>query len=158
VSPKVLVPHVPEVLSWCPLRPVYEDGSLEWLWGKAGEKRALGTLRACLVRESAGEVVGWFVYYARGSGESAVAQIAYRKPHLPLVMDHLFHDAWRTGATGLTGRLEPGLIPDLTRRGATFHRSGPWTLYHSDRLEIIKAIDQGNALLSRLEGEWWLSF
>src|SRR5205807_3955607 len=24
VSPKVLVPHVPEVLSWCPLRPVYE--------------------------------------------------------------------------------------------------------------------------------------
>jgi len=33
-----------------------------------------------------------------------------------------------------------------------------WTLVHSPRPEILHAIERGDALLSHLDGEWWLSF
>jgi hypothetical protein len=31
-------------------------------------------------------------------------------------------------------------------------------LYHSSRPEVAAAIERGDAFLSRLDGEWWLSF
>ena len=42
--------------------------------------------------------------------------------------------------------------------GATVRCDGTWTLVHTRHADVATAIHQGNAFLSRLEGEWWLRF
>jgi hypothetical protein len=74
------------------------------------------------------------------------------------VLGHLFHHAWRRGAAGIAGRLEPSLLPGLVAAGCGLRREGPWMLIRSRRPEIARAVERGDAFLSRLEGEWWLSF
>jgi hypothetical protein len=35
---------------------------------------------------------------------------------------------------------------------------GPWTVVHSRRREIVDSIERGEARLSRLDGEFWMTF
>jgi len=49
-------------------------------------------------------------------------------------------------------------VPELAALGCGFGRDGPWVLIHSRRPEILPAVERGDAFLSRLDGEWWLSF
>jgi hypothetical protein len=50
------------------------------------------------------------------------------------------------------------MVPALGSQGAWLQRDGPWALVHSPRPELVAAIQRGEAFLSRLEGEWWMSF
>src|SRR5437016_2379146 len=64
------------------------------------------------------------------------------------------------GAAGaLAGRVEPWLVDALGGANwAILRWLHQWTLLHSPRPEILHAIERGDALLSHLDGEWWLSF
>jgi len=73
------------------------------------------------------------------------------------VLRHLLRDAWRRGLTAIAGRVEPGCVEELAAHGSRFGRQGPWMLIHSPRVELMHAIAGGDAFVSRLEGEWWLS-
>lgn len=147
-----------DVLGSRALRPTYDSGSLDWLLEQVAEKRQFGTLEQALVRDAAGRVAGWFLYFLNPGGLSQVVQIAARPAAARLVLQHLFHHAWSRGAAALAGRLEPALVPELAALGCGFGRDGPWVLIHSRRPEIMPAVDRGDAFLSRLDGEWWLSF
>jgi hypothetical protein len=140
------------------VRPAYEDGSLPWLLAQAGEKQQFGALRRMLVRDPGGEIAGWFLYYHTGGGVGQVLQLASRRATRALVVRHLFHDAWRLGLTAIEGRAEPALVGELAEQGSCIGRAGPWVLIHSPRVELMHAIETGDAFVSRLEGEWWLSF
>jgi hypothetical protein len=54
------------------------------------------------------------------------------------------------------GRLDPRYIHELSARHCWLRREGTYTLVHSRHADIMAAFKQGEAFLSRLEGEWWL--
>jgi len=140
------------------LHPHYQQGPLAWLLAEAAEKRQFGELASGLVRSRGGEPEGWFLHYVDRGGTSQVLQLVARAAGRSLVMEHLLHDAWHKGASAIAGRLEPGLLQELGARRCGLRHQGPWVLFHARRPEIVQAIKRGDAFLSRLDGEWWLSF
>jgi len=157
LTPALMLAHL-DVLGCRALRPVYEQGALDWLLDQVAEKRQFGTLERVLVRDVAGSVAGWFLYFLNPGGATQIVQLAARPGAHTLVLQHLFHHAWSRGAAALVGRLEPALVSDLAALGCGFGRDGPWVLLHSRRPDIMPAVERGDAFLSRLDGEWWLSF
>lgn len=147
-----------EILRPFALRPDYADGSLSWLLAHAAEKHQFGELAGGLVRQPDGAVAGWFLHYVAPGETSQVLQLASRPATRALVLAHLFDDARRRGAIAVAGRLEPAWLPELAAERCELRRDGAWVLYHSPRPEILDAIERGDAFLSRLDGEWWLSF
>ncbi|MBD0316347.1 MAG: hypothetical protein ICV75_06620 [Nitrospiraceae bacterium] len=77
-----------------------------------------------------------------------------------VVWNHLLQHAWRGGAAAVSGRLLPGWLQVLSEnreQRCLFHR-GPWVLVHSKNPELARTFSEGNAFLSRLEGEWCLRY
>jgi hypothetical protein len=140
------------------LRPCYSLDSLNWLLRKAGEAKTRGELRKFLVRNPKGEILGWYVYYAKAGGISKVLQICGREHGIFDVIDHLFHDAWQAGSIAVSGRLEPRFARELSQKRCDFIFHDVAVLIHSPQSEIVNAIQRGNAFLTRLDGEWWMRF
>lgn len=155
-----MLDHLPAILGDNGLQPVYDAGSLAWLLEQTGRKTRDGKLRARAVfdTESERRLIGWYLYYVRSGGVSEVVQLAARDGMYGRVLQQLLADAWRHGAAAVRGRLDPRYAQELSDRHCWFRMEGPWTLVHSPRPEVIDAIQQGDAFLSRLEGEWWLQF
>jgi hypothetical protein len=108
------------------------------------------------VRARNGSVHGWYVYYLPPGGIAQVIQVVADEREVGDVLDHLLHDARSRGASGIQGRVEAHLRAPLSRRRAAFHASGFLALLHSRDAGILHAIQSGWALLTRLEGEWWM--
>ena len=156
---RTLITHLEDVVGSRALRPVYDDRSLPWLFAQLAEKAICGALRQMLVRGPTGQIAGWFVYCLNPGGTSEVIQVAARRSAEKTVLRFLFWDAWRNGAWALAGRVEPWLVDALGGANwAILRWLHQWTLLHSPRPEILHAIERGDALLSHLDGEWWLSF
>ena len=140
------------------LRPEYDKRSLSWLLDFMGRMKARGDLRKLVLRDEEQEVVGWYVYYIKQGGISEVVQVGAAKNSTSKVLDHLFYDAWRHGAIGLHGRLEPRLMQVLADKHCFFYRRGAWMQVHSRKSGLLQLIHSGDAFLTRLEGEWCLAF
>lgn len=140
------------------LRPCYNWESLSWLLQKAGEAKSRGQLRKFIVRNGKGEMLGWYVYYAKPGGTSKVLQIGGREHGISDVIDNLFNDAWRTGSVAVSGRLEPRFARQLSQKRCDFIFHDVAVLIHSRQNEILNEIQRGNAFLTRLDGEWWMRF
>jgi len=121
------------------LRPVYDARSLAWLLEQVALKTRHGALRSRSVIDERGRLLGGFLYYVRAGEIGEVLQIVARPGAFGIVLQRLFADAWRQGASALRGRLEPRQLQSL----------------HS---EVLAAFERGAADLSRLDGEWWLRF
>lgn len=160
LAPSALAAEAAELLGWCALYPAYDAASYAWLLERAGEGQRSGPLRASLVRDAAGRVAGWFVYYEERGGVVRVIQLAAREggDHGALVVAHLLHAARSVGALAARGQLAPPLLTPLAAAGCTFRRRGPWVLVHSRRADVLRAIARGDAWISALDGERWLSF
>jgi hypothetical protein len=157
LDPATMLAHLPDVLRGCALQPVYDARSLAWLLEQAARKTRHGRLRARAVRDG-GRLLGWYLYYVQAGGVSEVVQIAARNGSFDRVLLRLLADAWRHGAAAVRGRLDPRHAQELSQRHCWFRREGSWTLVHSRHADVMAAIQQGDAFLSRLEGEWWLRF
>jgi hypothetical protein len=149
--------HAGLLLGTAALQPVYDARSLEWLFGEAARKKGLGTWRARAVC-SGRSVVGWYCYYVCAGGISEVVQMAARDGAFDAVLCHLLADAWRQGAAAVRGRLDPRYIDELSARHCWLRREGASVLLHSRRADVSHAVRRGDAILSRLEGEWCLRF
>ena len=158
LTPETMARYLPALLQDVALRPEYDETAVAWLLEQLAAKRALGELRRAALRDAAGVLVGWYLYYANRGGLGQVVQVAAAKGRYGEVAHAMFHDAWHCGLTALAGRLEPQLVPILAERDGAVTRAGPWVLLHSARPDVLAAIQRGDAFLSRLEGEWWLSF
>jgi hypothetical protein len=157
LEPAVLLSHMADVLHDIDLRPIYDLDSLTWLLGEASDKTSLGTLRARVVCRN-GIPIGWYLYYLRPGAASEVLQIAARKGAFDVVLRCLLEEAKAGGASALRGRLDPRYLEELSVRHCWMRREGSAVLVHSRRPDVLDAIQRGSALLSRLEGEWWLRF
>ncbi|MBI3523849.1 MAG: GNAT family N-acetyltransferase [Betaproteobacteria bacterium] len=158
LDPATMLEHLPDVMNGSLLQPAYDTRSLMWLLNQAALKIRHGTLRARAVRSGKLRLIGWYLYYVRAGGISEVVQIAARKGSFEQVFQHLLADAWRHGALAVRGRLDPGHAAELSDRCCWLRRESPCTLVHSRFADVLAAIHQGGAFLSRLEGEWWLRF
>lgn len=142
------------------LRPEYDERSLKWLLEVLGQKNHLGTLRKVLLRDPRQEAVGAYLYYVNAGGVSEVVQVLARPDSVNEVLDHLFHDARQHGALALSGQMDPGVMQELSDRYCRFRldpdSAGVWV--HSKHPELLQAILRGDALLTRLENEWWIPF
>ncbi len=136
--------------------PSYDERSLDWLLGEARAKRRHGELQARLLKDTAGETAGWFLYYA--GAVSKVLQVHARAGAEHAVLHHLFHHAWRRGAAAIEGRMEPRLARALGEAHCLFHSAAAHALVQAREPEVLSALARGDAFFSRLEGEWWMRF
>jgi hypothetical protein len=157
LTPKALAGMLPEMADRLLLRPDYDDDFLTWLFQRLGEVKSRGTPVGYLIRDESRQPLGWYLYFLKAGGISRVLGIGAKRKGLGLVLDHLFHHAQENGSAGIQGRIEPGLAESLSRRRCLFHRSGYQVLIHSGRPEILHAIQSGKALLTRIDGDYWMS-
>jgi hypothetical protein len=150
-----LVRHLPVVMPGARLRPDYDEAFLQWQLAAMTAVTARGELRTRLVRV-AGEVRGWYVYYVQRGGISQVQQLAGDERYAGAILDDLFRDAHALGSAAVQGRVEPHLRAALAERRCLFHRAGYLSLIHSRHEDVLHAVHAGRALLTRMEGEWWM--
>ena len=158
LTPTLMAAHLPDVLAHATLRPRYDKGSLRWLLDQLAATGKRGELHGVAARGVDGALVGWYLYYANAGGVGQVVQVAARRERAGDVLQCLFHHAWEQGVVALAGRVEPGLLAALGAQGALLSRDGPWVLLQSEHPELLAAIHSGDGFLSRLDGEWWMSF
>lgn len=140
------------------LRPSYDDASLAWLLEQAARTRGHGPLRRRLCRDGSGEAVGYYVYYARPGGVAQVLQIGGKSKVIGDVLGSLFADAYAAGAVAVAGQIEPRWLREIDDAHATLSCPSLGVLVHAKDREITAALQRGDSLLSRLDGEWWLRF
>ncbi len=136
-----------------PMRPHYDTVFLTWLFREMEAVAPRGPLERRMVRDAGGDVVGWSVAYAPPAGVAQVVQVA--GDDVGLVLDDLFQHAAERRAIAIQGRVDPYLYPLLAKRRCLF-RPSAWALVHSRDPALVGAVTSGRALLTRLEGEWWM--
>jgi hypothetical protein len=139
------------------LRVEYDEGTLRWLLELAAHRKHDGNFQKVVIRNNEA-VVGWYLYVLDRSGVADVLQIASKPSSIHEVLDHLFYQTWRQGATAVTGRLEPRFLQALSDKYCLFHRRGPWVLVKARRPEILQAFQSGDTFFSRFDGEWCSGF
>jgi Acetyltransferase (GNAT) domain len=133
------------------LRARYAAESLAWLLGMLRRKlRDLRSMRVC----DGGETIGWFIY-GRDHEVAQVVHMDWRSGRFGDVLRHLLADAHAHGAAAVSGRVPPGLLGELDDRLCLLRRA-PWVLVHSRFRATLEAISRGHAVLSRMDGEWWI--
>lgn len=142
------------------LVPAYDrdEPALRWRLSRANGYARRGPLRRTLVRDAAGDALGWYVaYFPRGKvGE--VLQVAAASDGINAVLEHLWHDAWTAGVVGLSGRVDPSLSQGYSDAYCLFSRRGPTTLVHSRDASLVDLFHRGQVFVSRLDGEWCARF
>ncbi|HYG56049.1 MAG TPA: GNAT family N-acetyltransferase [Burkholderiales bacterium] len=157
LTPALLLEAARLVTARSRLRPDYDARSLDWLLAQARRKRRYGELQGRLLRERNGSIAGWYLYYLN-RGTSKVLQMGAREGAERGVLEHLFHHAWRGGATVVEGRMEPRFSDALGRLRCLFLSPGMYTLFHARDPELLSTLARGEAFFSRLDGEWWMRF
>jgi hypothetical protein len=151
-----LVAELPDLAARLRLHPRYDLDFTAWLLDELASTRERGELRARLVRSEDRGVLGWFVYYLVPRGPSSVISVAAPdEPRTGAVLDALIDDARAGGAAGVHGRLEPRLAAPVAARGCLLRYAGQALVHAHDPL-IASLATSRHALLTRLEGEWWM--
>ena len=156
-DPAVLLDCIREFSANRTLRPEYDRSSLQWLIAHAHEQKTHGDMQMEIVRGNNDEILGSYVYYVRPGGTAQTLQFAGKPRHRACILEHLFYSAHQQGALAVSGQSEPAFVRFLARNHCFFTWSSS-VLIHSRNEKLLNAIYQGDAFLSRLEGEWWMRF
>ena len=156
LDPAMAADHMGSVAPPPALAPRYEPLAYSWILDLVREHAGDAQVLARSVRVG-GRPIGWYLALA-GPTHVSLLQLAA----LPGRYDEVFRaaraDAWRTGAIFLTHRYDPRAVDAWAASGADLERRGPWVLVHARDPAIERAVLAGNAFLSRIEGESWLTF
>lgn len=136
------------------LRPAYDEDYLGWLFGAMDGVELGGVLRR-LVRDEDGREVGFFVMFVLPHGPAEVVNIVAEQSDVPLVVEHLLHEAALHGAVEVRGRTEEFLLPTLRAIGCDFAPC-EWAGVQSANPELVETAVSGRGLISRMDGEWWM--
>jgi len=148
---------MPRTFNGKQLHPSYDADTLAWLLDTMQMNLARGTLRKVMVCDGT-DVLGWYLYYMRDGLIADVAQIAATRNTVARVFDHLLWQAHQDGAIAATGQVDPVLFDTLSERGCLLRNPEPrWLLMHSRNAALPAAINNGQAFLSRMDAEWWIS-
>jgi hypothetical protein len=135
--------------------PDYDVAFVKWLFTELAVVHVRGVPVRHLVRDDGGKVLGWYVYYLTDHGIAEVLQVAAPTGGMSAVLDHLLWHADTHGAAAVRGRVEPALIGELRFRGCVL-TSTEYSLVHAEDPSLLAVLSSPLALLSRLDGEWWM--
>jgi hypothetical protein len=156
LTPRAVIEQMRSLAQSLRLHPDYDEAFLTWLFDELASSTKRGRLVASLIRNRESGVLGWYVYYLKPGGISQVLQVAlFDRDDAREVLDHLFHHASENRSTALRGRVEPRLVEPLSRRWCILRHSGE-ALVHSQRADVLAALASREAMLTMLEGEWWM--
>ena len=139
------------------LRPEYSRESLIWLLDFMTQMKAYGNLRRVALRDATRRLIGWFIYYVKPGGIAEVVQMGAAERRMKAVLEYLFWDARNRGAIGAHGRLEIRHAQELSEARCFFWGTTP-LLFRARDPELARLVQQGDAGLSRLDGEWCLKY
>ncbi|MCI0393134.1 MAG: GNAT family N-acetyltransferase [Acidobacteria bacterium] len=155
---ETLLRYLSEFSNTRPLWPEYDDRSLKWLFEAITQKEHNGALRGMSVHNAKREMIGWYLYHLKPGGTSTVLQIVARNNSMSEVLDHLFYDALRQDSVAVSGRLDPRFMREVSDKYCFFNCGRPWVLIHSRNPDLLRVFNNGDAMLSKLEGEWCMRF
>ncbi len=151
---ETLLTYLSEFSNTRSLWPAYDDRSLKWLLKVIAQKESLGALRGMAVHDDKREMIGWYIYHLNPGGTSTALQIMARNNSMSEVLDHLFYDAWQQDSVAVSGRLDPRFVREISDKYCFFNCGRPWVLIHSHNPDLLRTFRDGDAMLSKLEGEW----
>lgn len=151
-----LLDNLPRLTRQYSLSPEYDAAALSWLLGLAKEKKKHGVLHKRVLHNAEG-IEGWYVYYLNAGGASQVLQLVASPQSFSAVLDQLFRSLRGQGAAAVSGRLDPRYLHEYSRQQCQFS-AGSAVLARASVPGLLEAIYRGDAMLSRLEGEWWTCF
>jgi hypothetical protein len=142
------------------LRPVYSADSLSFLQARMREKWPAAALHCAVVRDDEGRLAGTFVYTMEKKGQTQVLQLLARdRTGAAYVVPRLLRHAYDRGATHISGRMERRCIDQLAGAQCIVQYRGHANLIvHAREVALLHHILNGEALLSGLDGEWWMMF
>jgi hypothetical protein len=149
--------YLPKFVRATALRVEYDELTLRWVLERARRRRVDDEFRSAVIRNDH-RIIGWYLYHVDRSGLAHVLQIAADPAGIGDVLDHLFYQAADHGAVAVTGRLDPRFLQALSDKYCVMHRRGPWVLLNARRAELLHSFESGDAVFSRLDGEWSLGF
>jgi len=133
----------------------YDAEYLHWLFRELEAVDVRGVPVRHLVYDRGGRVAGWYIYYLAPGGVAQVLQVAAPDGDPDLVLDHLFWHAARGGAAAVQGRLDPLMFGSLRGRRCLLSRTA-WALVYCEDQNLLGLLGSAKALLTRLDGEWWM--
>jgi len=136
------------------LLPDYQSQSADWRLSLAGDKQEFGPLIRTGVYEN-GKLLGWYLYYAKKGAIAQVLQLVANTKTVGRVLAHLFDSALRQGCAAVMGNADPAYMEEYPHHHCHCFVRGAMTVAHTRNPDIMRDLLQGNAFLSRLEGEWW---
>jgi hypothetical protein len=157
LTEQTVLAYLPEFVRSGSLRVEYDEGTLRWVLARARQRRVDDSFRAAVIRNDH-RIIGWYLYHLDASRVANVLQMVAGPAAIGHVLDHLFQQAAGQGALAVSGRLEPRFLQALSDKYCVFHRRGPWVLLNARRPELLRAFESGEAVFSRLDGEWSLGF
>lgn len=155
LTPVAAAAFLDELQRAFPILPAYDEQFLDWVFGELERLRERGRLVRRLVADAEGSTLGWYIAYLNAGGTAQTIQIAATPENAGAVIDDLLAFAHRERAVAVEGRIEPHIYPALTERRCLMRRTD-WALLHSADPELLAKTLVGDALLTRLEGEWWM--
>ena len=140
------------------LKPLYDSRASDWLVRVLAANDRYGVFHKTVVRDAAGRVKGWYLYFIKANGVAEVVQLVAGTEHIDSVLDYLFFNAKQQGVIAVAGQVDPSFFRNLSEKYCVFHHaSDSWLMLHSRDPEILRCIEAGQAFLTRMEGEWWIS-
>lgn len=152
--------YLPMIKGKRALVPDYDLEFLQWQFFEMAQVKSKGPLYSFLVRdEQKHDVIGWYIYQMKDEDKGHIVQVEAKKGFEAKVLDHLFSDAQRRGATLLHGRIEPNIHVPLVKANRTWiHSRYDRTVVYSKNPELLLAYYTGDAMFTRMEGEFWMGF
>ena len=135
--------------------PAYDDAYLSWLFAAMEVVNVGERLVRRLVRADDGRPAGAYVMYLTPHSQAQVMQVAASGEDVGLVLDHLLQDAAAQGAVEVQGRFEAHLLPYLRSRWCRLVPA-EWSTVQAREPALVGAVLSGRALLTRMDGEWWM--
>lgn len=140
------------------LWPDPEGDELEVILDELGQEEHGRAAAGSVVRGRDDEPLGWYVYHSNPGGECRVPAIVAAPEGAGRVLAHLFAETYADGAVVVSGQVVPLHSDALAGCGALLRRAGSWTLAHSRHEDISRALSDGRAALTELDGEGWFRF
>jgi hypothetical protein len=139
------------------LWPEYDAQSLQWVLQFMRRNQKRGTLRCIALRDETSSIVGWYLYHSRPGAVGEVVQVGGQSDVFKTILEHLFQDAREQEVIALQGVADYRRLGDFSDKGCYFTCRGGWVVAHPRRPELLEILQRGDALLTRLDGEWCLS-
>jgi predicted N-acetyltransferase YhbS len=158
LSLQILGEHVGSVAGPDSLHAEFDPASFQWVLTQFERKTPEAALHGAIVRGADDIVLGWFIYMLHANRSAQVLQLVSRPDAAQQTVDHLLRHAWSARAIRITGRNQMRAQHSLTRVACTFKEAGPPLCIHSRDNTVCKHVIDGQAVLTGLEGEWWMNF